>query len=250
MSNDIKVKSLYKALKVLECFTTDNPELGITEISEQLGLYKSNVYYIVDTFVKMGYIEQNPENGKYKLGIKLLEIGHVISSNISFRKAIVPYMQELADTTNEMVYLAIPREEEVLYLDSACPKNQIFTKPMLGAKAPLYCTGIGKAMLAFLPDEVVNVVVAKGFVKYTDHTITDRESLSRELSEIRNRGYSIDQMEHQFGIKCVGMPIRDKKRRVIAGLSISGPSLRFDDEKIKEHAVRLFHVVTAVEENL
>lgn len=189
---EVKVKSLFKALKVLECFTVQRPELGITEISEMLGLYKSNVFNIVDTFVKAGYLEQNPENEKYRLGIKILELGNVISSNISFRKIIMPYMKELADATNETVYLGIPNETEVIYLDSASPINQFSTRSMLGVKAQLYCTGIGKAMLAYLTDDVVRSVVSKGFHKYTEHTIVEEKALLDELAAIRARGYSID----------------------------------------------------------
>lgn len=248
--SEIKVKSLYKALQILDCFTTDKPELGITEISTQLGLYKSNVFNIVDTFVKAGYLEKNPENDKYRLGIKFLEKANVISSNISFRKMILPYMQELADETSETVYLGIPSEGEVVYLDSSNPKNQLSTRSMLGVKAPLYCTGIGKAMLAYLPREVVEAVIAQGLKKYTENTIADPKELYSELAAIQARGYSIDNMEHEFGIKCIGMPIRNHKREVVAGISISGPSLRFDEEKIKNYAERLSFAIAKIEEKI
>jgi len=250
MPEEIKVKSLYKALRVLDCFSVNQPELGITEISERLGLYKSNVHNIVDTFVKAGYLEQNPENEKYRLGMKILELGHVISSNINLRKLILPYMQELADFTNETVYLGIPNEGEVIYLDSSSPKHQLSTRSMLGVKAPLYCTGIGKAMLAHLPEEVLHSIFAKGLKKFTDHTITEPEKLLQEIAEIRTRGYSIDNMEHEFGIKCVGMPILNKKKQVVAGISMSGPSLRYDDEKIKEYAARLKEIVLVLEDKM
>jgi DNA-binding IclR family transcriptional regulator len=250
VAEEVKVKSLFKALKILECFTVDNPELGITEISEQLDLYKSNVHNIVDTFVKAGYLERNNQNEKYRLSYKILEMGNVISSNISFRKIILPYMQELADQMNETVYLGVPRDAEVIYLDSATPKNALAMRSMLGVKASLYCTGIGKAMLAFLDDEVMDAVLAKGFVKHTDNTITDELALKAEMAAIRSRGYSIDNMEHEYGIKCVGMPIRSKKKQLIAGLSVSGPSLRFDEDRIEQLASRLREIVSAIESKL
>jgi IclR family KDG regulon transcriptional repressor len=250
MPEEIKVKSLYKALRILDCFSVNHPELGITELSEQLGLYKSNVHNIVDTFVKAGYLEQNPDNEKYRLGIKILELGNVISSNINFRKIILPYMQELADFTHETIYLGIPNDGEVIYLDSSSPKNQLSTRSMLGVKAALYCTGIGKAMLAYLPAEVMNSVLAKGLIKHTDHTITDREVLIAELEAIRSRGFSIDNMEHEYGIKCIGMPVLNKKKQVVAGMSISGPSLRFDEDKIEEYALKLREVVNKIKDKI
>lgn len=250
MPEEIKVKSLYKALRVLDCFTVDRPELGITEISSLLGLYKSNVHNIVDTFVKAGYLERNPENEKYRLGLKILELGHVISSSINFRRMILPYMQELADLTGETVYLGIPSEGEVIYLDSASPKTQLNPRSMLGVKAPLYCTGIGKAMLAYLPEEWVDSVLDKGLAPYTENTITDREKLLEELKIIRSRGYSIDNMEHEYGIKCIGMPVLNKKKQVTAGISISGPSLRFDEAKIKSYAIQLREKIGLIEDQL
>ncbi|MDF2717996.1 MAG: IclR family transcriptional regulator, partial [Paenibacillus sp.] len=203
-----------------------------------------------------GYLEQNPENEKYRLGVKILELGNVISSNMNIRRTMLPYMQELADYTNETVYLGMPNESEVIYLDSSSPKNQLSTRSMLGVKAPLYCTGIGKAMLAFLPAEVTNAVCAKGLKKYTDQTISEPEALLAELAAIRSRGYSIDNMEHEFGIKCVGMPILNKKKQVVAGnkkkqvvagISVSGPSLRFDDDKIRDYALKLIGIVQSIE---
>ncbi|NHN30307.1 hypothetical protein G9U52_10720 [Paenibacillus sp. S3N08] len=104
---------------------------------------------------------------------------------------------------------------------------------MLGVKALLYCTGIGKGMLAYLPDDRIKTVVERGLTAITDSTITNKEALIRDLQQIRARGYSIDNMEHEYGIRCIFMPIRNKRREVIAGLSISGSSLRFDEPKIK-----------------
>jgi len=246
--DQIKTKTLFKALQVLDCFTATTPELGVTEISERLGLYKSNVHNIMDTFVKAGYIKKNPDNGKYRLTLKVLQLGHVVSSNISFRKTVQPHMQELADATGETIFLAIPGEDaEVVYLDSSSPRNLMTVKSVMGIKAPLYCTGIGKAMLAYLPREVVDTVIGRGLASITDNTITDPDTLLDELNTIRLRGYAIDNMEHQFGIKCVGMPIRSRKGDVVAGLSISGPSLRFDEQTIEEHVRRLAAVIAVLE---
>lgn len=244
----VKTKTLYKALQVLDCFTATTPELGITEISERLGLYKSNVHNIMDTFVRAGYIKKNPANGKYRLTLRVVELGHVVSSNISFRKTIQPHMQELADSTGETVFLGIPNDDaEVVYLDSSSPRNLMTVKSVMGIKAPLYCTGIGKAMLAYLPREVAEASIARGLTAFTDHTITDGAALLMELEAIRKRGYAIDNMEHQFGIKCVGMPIRNRKGEVVAGLSISGPSLRFDDQTVAAHVERLGSIIASLE---
>lgn len=250
MDDGIKIKSLYKALKILECFTVQKPELGVTEISEMLGLYKSNVHNIISTFEKAGFIEKNLENGKYRLGLKILELAHVISTNMSFRSIILPYMQQIANQANEIVYLAIPHEGQVLYLDAAFPQNSLPTRSMLGETAPMYCTGIGKAMLAYLPLETIEIIISGGLQKFTENTVISKDELLAELGRIKERGYAIDNMEHEYGIKCVGMPIRDQRGRVLAGLSISGPSLRFDDEKIEYFAQLLRENITLIQKRL
>ncbi|WP_309119759.1 IclR family transcriptional regulator [Paenibacillus sp.] len=250
MEEDVKVKSLFRALKIMDCFSLEKPEWGITELSQHLGFYKSNVSNIVTTFVKAGYLEQNEDNGKYRLGFKILQLGNIISSNISFRKLMIPYMQEIADKVNEIVYLAVPYEGEVIYLDACLPKNQLSTRSMLGVKAPLHCTGTGKAMLSVLPEETVSDVISRGLKKFTDNTITNAELLLQELAETRERGYSLDRMEHEYGIKCIGMPILNKRKQLIAAISVSGPSLRFDEEKIRELSSLLKQAVTEIENKL
>lgn len=250
MGNGIEVKSVFKAFKILECFSREKSDLGITEIGNMLDLNKSNVHSIISTLESMGYVEQNVSTRKYRLGLKILGLAHVITSSLSFRATVLPYMQKIANQTNEVVYMGIPRDEEVLYLDVACPQNSIPTRSILGERAPMYCTGIGKAMLAYLPAETVNAVISKGFHKFTDNTIVSEDALLKELQSIRGKGYAVDNMEHEYGIKCVGMPVLDDQGRVMLGLSISGPSLRFTEEKIKEFATILRENVLHISQRL
>lgn len=234
MDEEIKVKSLYKALEILDCFTVDTPELGITEISGMLGLYKSNVHNILHTLQQKGYVEKNPDNGKYKLGLRILALSRVVSTNLNIRTLCLPMMQNIAHQAKEMVYLAVPSEEgEVVYLDCCMPDNSLTARSMLGVKAPMYCTGIGKAMLAFMPSDTLDRVLSGKLHPFTENTIVSRDELVKELDITKKKGYSIDHMEHEYGIKCVGMPILRGDGRVIAGISLSGPSLRFTEEKIQ-----------------
>lgn len=231
---DAKNKSLHKALLILNCFT-EKQELGVTEISDKLGLYKSNVFNILDTFKKMDYVEQNEETGKYRLGIGVLRLSRALGDSFSITKIALPYMQQIANETNERVYLGIPREDEVLYLDATYPSNDIrLMRSLLGETAKMYCTGIGKAMMAFLPERVVEEYLDKPLERYTEMTITDPKELRKELAVTRARGYAVDNMEHEFGVKCVGLPIFDRAGNIYAAMSVSGPSLRFSNERIKE----------------
>jgi DNA-binding IclR family transcriptional regulator len=227
-----KIKSLAKALKILECFK-DSPEMGISEISKKMGLYKSNVYDILVTFESLGYVGQN-KNGKYHLGFKILELSHVITGYMGFRRNAYPYMLKIAEETGETVYLGVPDGTAVLYLDAAYPSSVFNTRSMLGERAPMYCTGIGKAILANLGKDTWERVFAQPKTKFTENTILDTRRLHDSLTEILAQGYAVDNMEHEHGVKCIGIAIINDLGEVAAGISISGPSLRFDDASIRQ----------------
>ena len=229
-----KVSSLEKAIKVLNCFTV-RPKLGVTEISSMLGLYKSNVHNILSTYEAMGYLEQDEDTGKYKLGLGIFTLSRALGDSFSITKVAVPYMQALANQTKEKVYLGIPHADEVVYLEAMYPAGEMsMMRSLLGERAKMYCTGIGKAMMAFLPEPERDIYCRGPFEAFTEQTITTEERLIKELEKIRRQGYSVDQMEHEYGIKCIGVPVFDKNGSVCAAISISGPSLRFTDERITE----------------
>ena len=234
----VKIKSLYKALMVLDCFQLEY-EMGVTQISERLGLYKSNVHDILTTLEVGGYVEKNPQTGKYHLGLHILELSHVITSAMGFRKTIYPHMQNLASELGETVYLGIPDGADVLYLDGAYPAQMLGPRAMLGDRAPMYCTSLGKAMLSYMPEERWNELVPEHLERFTNQTVVDREELFENLRQFRQMGYSVDNMEHEYGITCVGVAILGAHGEPAAAISISGPSPRFDDSHIQVYAVRL-----------
>ena len=246
----MKVKSLQKALEILNCFIV-KPKLGVTEISEMLGLNKSNVHNILSTFKEINYLEQDEETGKYQLGVGIFALCQSVGDRFNVRKIVMPFMQEIADQTGEMVYLAVPHEDEVIYLDAMYPVESFnLMRVILCERAQMYCTGIGKAVLAFLPEMVRDAYINKELTAYTEHTITDRDELMEELRRTRERGYSVDNMEHEFGVKCVGMPIFNRKGAVEAAISVSGPSLRFSEERIEEIAGILKTYVEKIQERM
>ncbi len=230
----VKVNSLKKAIDVLNCFTC-KPKLGVTEISMKLGLNKSNVHNILTTFEAMEYLERDTETGKYQLGLGIFTLSRALGDSFSITKVAQPYMQEMANQTKERVYLGIPHEDEVVYLEACYPADKMsLMRSLLGERANMYCTGIGKAMLAFLPEEKIEEYSSRPLKAFTENTITDAEELKKELANIRRNGYAMDKMEHEFGITCIGAPIFDKEGNVCAAVSISGPSLRFTAERIPE----------------
>lgn len=225
------VKSLEKALKILDCFSIEKPELGITEISQMMGLYKSNVFNIVSTFVSCGYLEQNPETGKYRIGLKIMSLSHILSTSMGFHSVVHRCINELAKSIDEIVYFGIPNGENVMYMEGAYPEKCYNIRWVQGMTAPLVCTAIGKAMLAYMDESFIDRLLQKPLQKYTDYTITDPDVLRAELLLTKQRGYSVDNMEHEYGIKCVGVPVFNHSGELVGALSTTGPSLRFNKEQ-------------------
>jgi len=239
VKNEFKVSSLAKALTILECFTADSPELGISQISERLIIGKTTVHNIVSTFKKMGYLEQNPENGKYHIGLKMLEYSYIVNEYLGFQRAIYPVVQSILPALEDILYIGVPKDNYVIYLFAHYPLSKEFDYPMhsmMGKKAPMYCTGIGKAMLAFLPGDIAEIYIKQPRKRITQNTIVDENALRNDLNLTRLRGYSIDNMEHESDISCIGVPIFNSRNVLIAAMSISVYMTRFNDELIKRYS--------------
>lgn len=250
MDQEYKVKSLAKAMRVLECFSSHNPELGISDIARMLQLQKSTVHNIVTTFEEMGYLGQNKETGKYHLDVKLLQFSYIINSHMGYRKFFHPYMERITQDMQEVVYLGIPHGNEVLYLECCYPKGSNGVRNILGERAPMHCTSLGKVMLAHMSREQQEEYASNTMEAFTSATITSREELFHELEMVRKQGYAVDRMEHEFGVCCVGVPVFSNEGKVIAAISISGPSLRFGQERIERDAERMQAILVPAQRKL
>ncbi|AET67501.1 transcriptional regulator [Desulfosporosinus orientis DSM 765] len=240
MEPEVKVKSLQKALEVLNCFTEKQP-LGVTEISEKLGLYKSNVHNILMTFTAMEYLIQDEESGKFRLGSRVITLSRALGDSYDILRLATPFMNKFTDLFNEIVYLAIPHKDEVIYLGAAYPGNyhKMGLQNVQGDCAPMHCTGVGKAILSSLPDEFIEEYMSQQMIRMTEYTITEPELLRNEIKRIREKGYAVDNMELSIGITCVGVPILDRKNKLVGAWSVSGPSPRMNQERIMEIQLQL-----------
>ncbi len=229
---EIKIKSLQKALQVLECFVEKQP-LGVTEISEKMGLYKSNVHNILSTFKAMDYLEQDPDSGKFRLGTAVFSLSRALRENLDISRIAVPFMRRIAEEVGEVVYLTIPRGEEVVYLEAVYPESQKLPGSIVtGERAKMHCTSVGKAILSSMDKSERDELLKEPLEAFTENTITDRQELEEELKITAARKYGLDDMELMFGIKCVGVALLNHEGKPEGGLSISAPSLRMSEEKI------------------
>jgi IclR family KDG regulon transcriptional repressor len=231
------LKSVEKALQILEAFSSDTPELSVSELEQKLSLPKVSIYRFLRVLLKKGFIRQDPQTRKYRLGIKVFELGSIVLRDMELRKVAFPLIGELSRKSGETVHLGILDGEEVVSIEGTESGYSLRISLPIGKRVCLHSTGIGKAILAFLQDEEIEEIVkAKGLPRLTKNTITDPNLLKKELQAIKSQGYAIDNEENEPGIRCVAAPILDSSQHVIASISISGPSVRITNEKIPELA--------------
>jgi DNA-binding IclR family transcriptional regulator len=231
---EIYVGSVIKAIEILFLFTKKS-ELTLTEVTKMLNMGKSSAYKYLNTLEYLGLVERNLDNKKYRLGIKILELSGVVLENLDLRRIAKPYLEELAKLCNETVHLMVERDGEGIYIEKIDSPRAIRMYSQIGKRLPLHTGAVGKALLAFMSEEKINEILSKPLIRFTRNTITDPEKLKEEFKKIRERGYAIDNEEVEIGLKCVGAPIRDYTGKVVASISISGPSTRFSDTKMREY---------------
>lgn len=223
------VKSVIKAFDVLEVLDKKQ-ELGISELSEYLDLDKSTIHRLVTTLKEKGYVVQNPSNLKYSNGIKLFEMGNNVVERLGLRRQAQPFMEKLARMTGETVNLAIMDGKHIIYIDKIETPATIKVDLNIGKKLPIYCTGLGKAMLAFKEEEELEQLLKdETFIKHTSKTVENMEGLKKQLKEIKSKGYALDDEEFVEGLKCVAAPIKNYTGEVVAALSVAVPKYRYEE---------------------
>lgn len=222
------LKSLTKALQIIEILSGDKKAYGITEISKALDLYKSNVHEILATLEAFGYVKKDPISHQYSLALKFLQIAHFIGERFEFQQLLHAKLQDLCNEVGEVVYFGILDGEQVMYLDGTFPHlNAHSEMPVIGMTVPLHSTGIGKVLLANVSEAQLEKLLQKPRFKYTENTIVEESYLRQELSAIRQRGFSIDNMEQELGVKSIAVPVFNGEQRLLGALGLTGPSLRF-----------------------
>ena len=239
-----RIKSIDKALDLLEFLSGNESEIGITEVSKKLSMGLSTVHRILTTLKSRGYIIQNQKTSKYRLGIKLFELGCEVQSAKHLVKLIEPYLLQLSTSTNETSNLAILEVKDVVYL-AKCESSEVLTTNIkIGTRLPAHCTALGKAILAYLPDSEFNLLyqVNEPIISLTSKSISSLDELEKELNNVKEQGYALDREEYKIGINCVGVPIFVRNGEAMAAISITGPASRFTTDKMEDAKNKLMIV--------
>ena len=239
MTQGNMVQSVERAMKILEALEGEADGLGVTELSRRIKLHKSTVHRLLSTLLSLGYVEQNNENEKYRLGMKLLYLGSAILERMDLRHEAYIFLKELSRDVNEAVHLVIPDGHSALYVDKINGNKTIRMHSQIGRRVPMHASAVGKCMLAYADEDFVEEVFQTGLRKYTQNTITDPEKLREHLQQVRGQGYAVDDEENEGGIRCVGAPIFNYTGKVIGAVSVSGPTVTVLPERIEEIAEKL-----------
>lgn len=229
----VQVQSVARAAEILKCFLQAR-ELGISEIAAEMGLNKSTVFGLVNTLVTYGYLEQVESNKKYRLGITLFEMGNLVLSRIDIRNEAKELCMPLAKKYPATVHIAIHSEGEVIYIDKLEAGTSLISASNVGKRAPMYCTGVGKAMLAYLPGSYVDHYLKFPLKKLTKKTISTKQDLLRELSEIRSTGIAMDREEIEDGLSCIAAAVLQQDGEPALAISFSFPYGRIKDVDTEE----------------
>lgn len=237
-NNEIKnpVQSAERIFGVLEALAETGPA-GLTDISSRLGLHKSTVHRLLLSLICMGYVKQDGESGKYQLTFKLVELSEKILSKVDIISLVHPLIADLANGCRETVHLVQRKGADVIYLDKVTPlypqESAMRMASQVGLARPLYCSAVGKAIMAQMKDEEVEYIWKHSVIeKKTQHTITALTKLKMELDTVRKNGYALDNEENEIGVRCIGACVLNHKGQPAYAFSISAPTGRMTDDRI------------------
>ena len=232
------IASVDRALDILLLLQTEGREMGVTQIGTALGMYKSTVYRTLATLEKKNFVRQNPDNGKYWLGVRLYSLGMLVRERYPLKKLAGPLARELADRFQEAVHLAVIDDAgnlpQHIIIEKIESPQVLGYSPMVGSSSPSHCSAMGKCLLAHVPAERLAAWNGCELPLRTPNTISDWDRLKLELDRIRQQGYALDDEEMELGLTCVAAPIFERDGHVTAALSLSGPTSRIRAGRFEE----------------
>ena len=242
-----RVQVLDRVFQILDLLAEDKGELGATELAQQLQLHKSTVHRLLVILEHHRFLQKNADNAKYRLGWRLFELGTLAVSRLDLYSLARPHLESLMKKTGETAHLGVITGSELISIASIETDRNLRTPATVGRRSPLYCTSQGKSILAFSPENVAaDLIRGIQFKAYTRNTITTATRLKSELERVRKCGYALDNEEFENELRCIGAPVFNHEGKVVAAMSIAGPTYRVGGG----HIPRLVAAVLAASKQL
>lgn len=244
------VSSVLKVFGILQALGEERDH-GITELAQRVMMSKSTVYRFLQTMKSLGYVAQEGESEKYSLTLKLFELGARALQNVDLIRSADIQMRELSRLTKETIHLGALEEESIVYIHKIDSLYNLRMYSRIGRRNPLHTTAIGKVLLAWRDrDEVEDILQDVEFKRSTVNTITSQGDLLKVLEQVKQQGFGEDNEEQEEGLRCIAVPVFDRFGVVIAGLSISFPTIRFSEEAKKDYVAMLHRAAKNVSEQM
>jgi IclR family transcriptional regulator, KDG regulon repressor len=248
-SNDL-VSAVGRTMAVLEALAEHPEESGVSEIANKLDMSKATVYRFLQSLKARGYVVQDAED-RYRLSVRLFELGAQALPHLDIVREAEPGMRRINELTGETVHLGILDEGSIVYVHKIDSKYNLRMYSRIGRRAPLYCTGIGKVLMAWLEeDELMAHLEEESFERRTANTLTSVEAYLQELETVRRQGYAEDHEEFEDNMRCLAAPIRDRFGHVIGGMSVSFPCFRFREELKQDYVKQLMQASQQISNQL
>src|SRR6266481_7684288 len=246
-----RVQVLDRALAALAILADRSSECSLAELCLELKLHKSTVHRLMMVLEQHRLVVKNPDTGRYRLGLKLFELGSKAIEGLDLRAGARPYLDRLQNEFSETLFFCILHDGQVFYMEKVESQKSVRTACTVGSRAPAYCTAVGKAMLAELSEAEVNKIVRRwGLKPVTPNTIRTASALKVELKAVRSRGYAIDDEEKEEGLRCIGAAVRSHSGKLAAAMSVSGPAFRMSKERVPEIGRALMEAATKLSAEL
>ena len=228
------VAAVLKVFALMQALSERN-EIGISELSVRLAMPKATVYRFLQTMKTLGYVRQEVDSERYGLTMRMFELGAKALRYPDLIELAKPHMQRLSEATGETVHLGMLIDSEIIYVHKVDSRHMLGMYSRVGRRAPLHCTAIGKVLMAWeQPERRGTVLKGCDFKRYRDKTITNAVAFERELERTLAQGFGQDREEFDDHIRCAGIPIFDRMNQVVAGLSVSFPTFRYDEQREPE----------------
>lgn len=250
--NNTSVLSVTRVFGIVESLAKES-SLSLSELAKRMYMSKSTIFRFLQTMKELGYVSQDPDTERYELTLKLFQIGSLKLDIYELTKTANRHMTTLSQNTHETVHLAILDEQSktIIYIHKVDAEYSLSLLSRVGKKAPLHCTALGKILMASSSEEKVNSILnGLSYRKYTPNTIENEDQYKKELEKVRTKGYAEDNGEHEEGIRCIAVPILDRFGSVIAGMSITWPDFRFNEDEKKTYLRKMQDSAMAISQEL
>ena len=239
---EYSVPSIERALSVFQCLGHSKRGFSISEIGRRLKIPKSSAHLILTTLERRGFLQKNTQTGRYHFGLQLVSLSRSAIENLDLREEAKPFLRSLVQESGLTVHMAVLERDEAVIIEKVEAPGLVRLASWIGRRLDINCTGVGKALMAFLPpDELEYLLKTKEFARHNSRTIISKNALRRELTLVRQSGYALDDEEDEPGVRCIGAPVFDANGIAVAAISVAGTTSQIGMDRVPILARQVMH---------